>query len=113
MNDVEGVRNLVGTGLVEFIGGLLTSLLAFFFLLRLSPLMTFLTAAIVIVYSVVLQRAFQTLRPIFRERGKITAEVTGRLTETLGGIRVVKGYHAESREDAVFQKGADRIRPMF
>ena len=109
MNDVEGVRNLVGTGLVEFIGGLLTSLLAFFFLLRLSPLMTFLTAGIVIVYSVVLQRAFQTLRPIFRERGKITAEVTGRLTETLGGIRVVKGYHAESREDAVFQKGADRI----
>ncbi len=71
--------------------------------------MTFLTAAIVIVYSVVLQRAFQTLRPIFRERGKITAEVTGRLTETLGGIRVVKGYHAEAREDAVFQKGADRI----
>ncbi len=109
MNDVEGVRNLVGTGLVEFIGGLLTSLLAFFFLLRLSPLMTFLTAAIVIVYSVVLQRAFQTLRPIFRERGKITAEVTGRLTETLGGIRVVKGYHAEAREDAVFQQGADRI----
>ncbi len=109
MNDVEGVRNLVGTGLVEFIGGLLTSLLAFFFLLRLSPLMTFLTAGIVIVYSLVLQRAFQTLRPIFRERGKITAEVTGRLTETLGGIRVVKGYHAEAREDAVFQKGADRI----
>jgi ABC-type multidrug transport system fused ATPase/permease subunit len=109
MNDVEGVRNLVGTGLVEFIGGLLTSVLAFFFLLRLSPLMTVLTAAIVVVYSVVLQRAFQTLRPIFRERGKITAEVTGRLTETLGGIRVVKGYHAEAREDAVFQKGADRI----
>jgi ABC-type multidrug transport system fused ATPase/permease subunit len=109
MNDVEGVRNLVGTGLVEFIGGLLTSVLAFFFLLRLSPLMTFLTAAIVIAYSLVLQRAFQTLRPIFRERGKITAEVTGRLTETLGGIRVVKGYHAETREDAVFQKGADRI----
>ena len=109
MNDVEGVRNLVGTGLVEFIGGLLTSVLAFFFLLRLSPLMTVLTAAVIIAYSVVLQRAFQTLRPIFRERGKITAEVTGRLTETLGGIRVVKGYHAEEREDAVFAKGADRI----
>jgi subfamily B ATP-binding cassette protein MsbA len=109
MNDVEGVRNLVGTGLVEFIGGLLTSVLAFFFLLRLSPLMTFLTAAIVVVYSLVLQRAFKTLRPIFRERGKITAEVTGRLTETLGGIRVVKGYHAEAREDAVFQSGAERI----
>jgi subfamily B ATP-binding cassette protein MsbA len=109
MNDVEGVRNLVGTGLVEFIGGLLTAVLAFFFLMRLSPLMTLLTAGVVIVYSFVLQKAFQTLRPIFRERGKITAEVTGRLTETLGGIRVVKGYHAEDREDAVFTKGADRI----
>ena len=109
MNDVEGVRNLVGTGLVEFIGGLLTSVLAFFFLLRLSPLMTALTTGVVIAYSLVLQKAFQTLRPIFRERGKITAEVTGRLTETLGGIRVVKGYHAEAREDAVFQKGTDRI----
>jgi len=109
MNDVEGVRNLVGTGLVEFAGGLLTSVLAFFFLLRLSPLMTILTAAVVVAYSVVLQRAFHTLRPIFRERGKITAEVTGRLTETLGGIRVVKGYHAEEREDNVFRQGANRI----
>ena len=109
MNDVEGVRNLVGTGLVEFVGGLLTSVLSFFFLMRISPLMTGLTAAVVILYSFVLQRAFQTLRPIFRERGKITAEVTGRLTETLGGIRVVKGYHAEAREDAVFAAGAQRI----
>jgi subfamily B ATP-binding cassette protein MsbA len=109
MNDVEGVRNLVGTGLVEFVGGVLTSIGSFFFLLRLSPLMTALTAGVVIVYMGVLQKAFRTLRPIFRERGKITAEVSGRLTETLGGIRVVKGYHAEGREDEVFAQGARRI----
>ncbi len=109
MNDVEGVRNLVGTGLVEFVGGILTSIGSFFFLIRLSPLMTGLTAVVVIVFMAVLQKAFRTLRPIFRERGKITAEVSGRLTETLGGIRVVKGYHAEAREDGVFASGAQRI----
>ena len=109
MNDVEGVRNLVGTGLVEFVGGILTSIGSFFFLIRLSPLMTGLTAVVVIVFMAVLQKAFRTLRPIFRERGKITAEVSGRLTETLGGIRVVKGYHAEAREDEVFASGAQRI----
>jgi subfamily B ATP-binding cassette protein MsbA len=109
MNDVEGVRNLVGTGLVEFVGGILTSIGSFFFLMRLSPLMTGLTAVVVIVFMAVLQKAFRTLRPIFRERGKITAEVSGRLTETLGGIRVVKGYHAEAREDDVFASGAQRI----
>jgi len=109
MNDVEGVRNLVGTGLVEFVGGIITSIGSFFFLLRLSPTMTGLTAAIALCYSAVLWRAFRTLRPIFRERGKITAEVSGRLTETLSGVRVVKGYHAESREDEVFAAGAKRI----
>ena len=109
MNDVEGVRNLVGTGLVEFVGGLLTAVFSFVVLVRISPLLTGLALAVVLGYSVVLQYAFKTLRPIFRERGKITAEVTGRLTESLGGIRVIKGYHAEEREEKVFEAGAGRI----
>jgi subfamily B ATP-binding cassette protein MsbA len=109
MNDVEGVRNLVGTGLVEFVGGLLTAVFSFVVLVRISPLLTGLALAVVLAYSVVLQYAFKTLRPIFRERGKITAEVTGRLTESLGGIRVIKGYHAEEREERVFEAGAGRI----
>ncbi len=109
MNDVEGVRNLVGTGLVEFLGGILTAALSFFVLMRISPRLTGMALAIVLVWSLLLNKAFKTLRPIFRERGKITAEVTGRLTESLGGIRVVKGYHAESREEGVFAEGAGRI----
>lgn len=109
MNDVEGVRNLVGTGLVEFVGGLLTAVFSFVVLVRISPLLTGLALAVVLAYSVVLMYAFKTLRPIFRERGKITAEVTGRLTESLGGIRVIKGYHAEEREEKVFEAGAGRI----
>ena len=109
MNDVEGVRNLVGTGLVEFIGGLLTAALSFFGLMRISATMTLMALGVVAAYSFVLRYAFTTLRPIFRERGKITAEVTGRLTESIGGIRVVKGYHAEKREDEVFAAGAQRI----
>jgi ABC-type multidrug transport system fused ATPase/permease subunit len=109
MNDVEGVRNLVGTGLVEFVGGLLTAFFSFFVLLKLSPTLTGLALAVVLSYTLVLRKAFTTLRPIFRERGKITAEVTGRLTESLGGVRVVKGYHAETREEEVFQKGVGRI----
>jgi subfamily B ATP-binding cassette protein MsbA len=109
MNDVEGVRNLVGTGLVEFVGGLLTAALSFFVLMRISASMTLMALAVVGAYSFVLKYAFTSLRPIFRERGKITAEVTGRLTESIGGIRVVKGYHAEKREDGVFAAGAERI----
>lgn len=109
MNDVEGVRNLVGTGLVEFVGGLLTAVLSFFVLMRISASMTLMALAVVAAFSFVLKYAFTSLRPIFRERGKITAEVTGRLTESIGGIRVVKGYHAEKREDQVFAAGAERI----
>ncbi len=109
MNDVEGVRNLVGTGLVEFLGGILTAILSFFVLLRISPMLTGMALGVVLAFSLVLRRAFNTLRPIFRERGKLTAEVTGRLTESLGGIRVIKGYHAEAREERVFQAGANRI----
>jgi subfamily B ATP-binding cassette protein MsbA len=109
MNDVEGVRNLVGTGFVEFLGGLLTAFLSFFMLVRISPLLTALAMAVVLAFGLVLKRAFGTLRPIFRERGKITAEVSGRLTESLGGVRVIKGYHAEAREESVFAAGVQRI----
>jgi ABC-type multidrug transport system fused ATPase/permease subunit len=109
MTDVEGIRNLIGTGLVDFIGGLLTALLSLIVLFRISALMTCLTLAFIIVFAVALQKAFASIRPIFRERGKITADVTGRLTETLGGVRVVKGYHAEAREEGVFAAGVGRL----
>jgi subfamily B ATP-binding cassette protein MsbA len=109
MTDVEGVRNLIGTGLVEFVGGLLTAVLAFFFLLYSSRSMTLVVFSVIAVFVFVLQRAFRTIRPIFRERGKINAEVTGRLTESLGGVRVVKGYHAEQREAGVFAGGVQRL----
>ena len=109
MTDVEGVRNLVGTGLVEFVGGLMTAIIAFVILLRSSAIMTGLTALFVAASATVLSLAFNKIRPIFRERGKINAEVTGRLTESLGGVRVVKGYHAEEREAAVFAGGVKRL----
>ncbi len=109
MSDVEGVRNLIGTGLVEFVGGLLTAVIALIVLIRISALMTGLAMAFVVIFGLVLQKAFGSIRPIFRERGKITSEVTGRLTETLGGVRVIKGYHAEEREEQVFQGGVNRL----
>ena len=109
MNDVEGVRNLIGTGLVDFVGGLITALLAVIILIRISVVMTGIAVAVILCFTVVLQRAFKTIRPIFRERGKITAEVTGRLTESLGGVRVIKGYHAEQREAKVFSAGVQRL----
>jgi ABC-type multidrug transport system fused ATPase/permease subunit len=109
MSDVEGMRNLVGTGLIEFFGGLLTALASLFILLRISPLMTGLSLAIVLCFGAALSRAFQTIRPIFRERSKINSEVTGRLTESLGGVRVIKGYHAEDREAAIFAEGVQRL----
>ncbi len=109
MTDVEGVRNLIGTGVVDFFGGLLTALFAFIILIKLSVSMTMLTFAIVVVFGLILQRAFNTIRPIFRERAKINAEVTGRLTESLGGVRVVKGYHAEASEAKVFATGVQRL----
>jgi subfamily B ATP-binding cassette protein MsbA len=109
MSDVEGVRNLIGTGLIELVGGLLTASLALVMLLRISPKMTLLVFGIVVVFGGILSRAFTKVRPIFRERGKINAEVTGRLTESLGGVRVVKGYHAESREEGVFAAGVTRL----
>jgi ABC-type multidrug transport system fused ATPase/permease subunit len=109
MNDVEGVRNLIGTGLVEFVGGMLTAGLVFTYLAITNTSMTLIVFAVVGVFVLVLQKAFKTIRPIFRERAKITGEVTGRLTESLGGVRVVKGYHAEKREAGVFTTGVLRL----
>src|SRR5665213_1850227 len=109
MTDVEGVRNLVGTGLVDFVGGLLTALLAFLYLMHLSITVTLTVFSVMGVFVFVLQYGFKTIRPIFRERGKINAEVTGRLTESLGGVRVIKGYHAEEREATVFSAGVERL----
>ena len=109
MTDVEGVRNLIGTGILDFFGGVLTAVFAFCVLIRLSVQMTLLTFAVMAVFALILQRAFKTIRPIFRERAKINAEVTGRLTESLGGVRVVKGYHAEESEAEVFATGAHRL----
>jgi ABC-type multidrug transport system fused ATPase/permease subunit len=109
MTDVEGVRNLVGTGLLDFVGGILTAIIAFCILIRISGRMTMLTVCILLVFGAILQRAFKTIRPIFRERSKINAEVTGRLTESLGGVRVVKGYHAEDSEARVFVGGVQRL----
>jgi len=109
MSDVEGVRNLLGTGLVDFTGGLLTSGIALVLLVRISPAMTFIALGFLLCFAIALTKAFGTIRPIFRERGKINAEVTGRLTESLGGVRVIKGYHAEEREEAVFAQGVKRL----
>ena len=109
MSDVEGVRNLLGTGLVDFVGGLVTSGIALVLLLRTSAQMTLIAVGSFVCFGIALNKAFATIRPIFRERGKINAEVTGRLTESLGGVRVIKGYHAEQREEAVFATGVRRL----
>jgi subfamily B ATP-binding cassette protein MsbA len=109
MSDVEGVRNLLGTGLVELAGGLLTSMIALVVLFRISALMTVLAFGFLLCFAIALNKAFSTIRPIFRERGKINAEVTGRLAESLGGVRVIKGYHAEEREEAVFARGVRQL----
>jgi ABC-type multidrug transport system fused ATPase/permease subunit len=109
MNDVEGLRNLIGTGLVQFVGGILTAVFALVVLLRISVLMTGVAAGILLVFGVCMRYAFKIIRPIFRARPKINAEVTGRLTESLAGVRVVKGYHAEQREASVFAGGVQRL----
>lgn len=109
MNDVEGVRNLVGTGLVQFFGGILTAIVAFFLLIRINAMMTLYVLVPLLVFGLISLKAFGHIRPIFRERWKINAEVTGRLTESLCGIRVIKGFNAEKQEICVFEKGVDRI----
>ncbi len=109
MNDAEGIRNLVGTGLVQLVGGVFTAVLALGVLVWLNWLMTLIIVVILALFAWGMAKAFGKLRPIFRERGKITADVTGRLNETLGGIRVVKAYGTERREQAVFGRGVNRL----
>jgi subfamily B ATP-binding cassette protein MsbA len=109
MTDVEGVRNLIGTGLVDFTGGIVTAIIAFVVLMTISTKITLMIFVTIFVFALLLQRSLRIMRPIFRERGKINAEVTGRLTESLGGVRVVKGYHAEGREAGVFSEGVQRL----
>jgi subfamily B ATP-binding cassette protein MsbA len=109
MTDAEGIRNLVGTGLVQLTGSLVTAVLALGILLYLNWHLTVVTILVLAAFGGAMSYAFRTLRPLFRERGKIHAEVTGRLTQALGGVRVVKTYTAERREDLVFTVGAHRI----
>jgi ATP-binding cassette, subfamily B, putative efflux pump len=109
MSDADGIRNLVGTGLVQLVGGLVTAVLGLGVLFWLNWKLTVITLMVLAAFSGGMAYAFKTLRPLFRERGKINAEVTGRLTEALGGIRVVKSYTAEKREEIVFTKGAHRL----
>ncbi|HWF39054.1 MAG TPA: ABC transporter ATP-binding protein [Candidatus Acidoferrales bacterium] len=109
MTDVEGVRNLLGTGLIDFVGGMMTASIALVILLRINVQMTAIAIFILVFFVFGLSRAFKTIRPYYRARPKITAEVIGRLTESLGGIRVVKGYHAEEREEQVFAVGVGRL----
>lgn len=109
MSDVEGVRNLIGTGLVQLVGGTITAIVSLVLLLDISVPMTLITFIPLVVFAVIALKAFKIIRPIFRNRGKINAEVKGRLTETLGGIRVIKGFNAEKQEEAVFEIGVDRL----
>ncbi len=109
MTDVEGVRNLVGTGLVQLVGGLLTAAVALTLLIRINLQMTLYAFIPLIIFGLISLKAFAYIRPIFRKRSAINAEVTGRLTETLGGIRVIKGFHAEQQEYRVFEEGVDRV----
>lgn len=109
MDDVEGVRNLVGTGLVQLVGGTVTAIVALGFLLSINGVMTLLAIVPLLAFALVSTRAFKKLRPAFRERGAIRADVTGRLTEALGGIRIIKGFHALDREAGIFEAGVLRI----
>ncbi|MEP6768930.1 MAG: ABC transporter ATP-binding protein [Acidobacteriota bacterium] len=109
MTDAEGIRNLVGTGLVEVVGGFVTAVLALVILFRLNSKLTVIALAVLSLFGFVLLFAFKTLRPLFRERSKINAEVSGRLTESFSGVRVVKAYRAERREALVFSKGVHRL----
>ncbi len=109
MTDVEGVRNLIGTGLVQLVGGSVTAVVSLILLLRISPSMTLFALIPLCIFAFIALKAFKVIRPIFRNRGKINAEVTGRLTETLGGIRVIKGFNAEKQEHLVFEDGVYRL----
>lgn len=109
MTDVEGVRNLVGTGFAQMIGGGLAAIISLALLISISPSMTAFVLLPVLIFGLVSLKAFGKIRPIFRERGKINAQVTGRLTETLGGIRVIKGFNAENQEIKTFEKGVEEL----
>lgn len=109
MTDVEGVRNLMGTGLVELVGGSITAVVSLILLLNISWQLTVFTMIPLIIFAFVALKAFKIIRPIFRNRSKINAEVTGRLTETLGGIRVIKGFNAEAQENLVFESGVEKL----
>ncbi len=109
MSDVEGVRNLIGTGLVQLVGGIITAITSLIILININPWMTLYVFIPISIFAFIAMKAFKFIRPIFRKRGKINAEVKGRLTETLNGIRVIKGFNAEQQESLVFEKGADRL----
>lgn len=109
MNDVEGVRNLVGTGLVQLVGGSITAVISLVILIKINALMTVFVLVPVAIFAIVAMKAFGYIRPIFRDRGKISAEVTGRLTETLNGVRVIKGFNAEDQENKTFEEGVERL----
>lgn len=109
MSDVEGVRNLIGTGLVQLVGGTITAIISLFLLISISPAMTIYTLVPVSIFAVIAMKAFSGIRPIFRKRGVINAEVTGRLNETLNGVRVIKGFNAEEQENRNFEAGVNRL----
>ena len=109
MSDVEGVRNLIGTGLVQLVGGSITAIVALILLLKTSVSMTLFTLVPLAIFAIIALKAFKVIRPIFRNRGRINAEVKGRLTETLGGVRVIKGFNAEEQESKVFEEGVDKL----
>jgi len=109
MRDVEGVRNLVGTGLVQLFGGTITAIVSFFLLINISIKMTLLVLTPIILFAFIALKAFKYIRPIFRKRGVINAEVTGRLTETMNGVRVIKGFNSEVQENIVFEDGVERL----
>lgn len=109
MTDVEGVRNLIGTGLVQLVGGSFTAIVSLIILIKLNPWMTLFVFVPLTIFGIVALKAFKYIRPIFRIRGKINAEVTGRLTETLAGVRVIKAFNAEEQENIVFEKGVDKL----
>ena len=109
MSDVEGVRNLIGTGLVQLVGGTITAVIALIWLIKINPIMTASTIIPIGIFAFVAMKAFAKIRPIFKNRGKLNAEVTGRLTETLNGVRVIKGFNAEEQENRIFEKGTDEL----
>ncbi|WP_299189060.1 ABC transporter ATP-binding protein [uncultured Aquimarina sp.] len=109
MSDVEGVRNLIGTGLVQLVGGIFTAIVSVVLLVDINGWMTLFVLIPITLFGIVALKAFKYIRPIFRKRGVINAEVKGRLTETLAGVRVIKGFGAEEQESKVFEEGVDRL----